>query len=103
MRLEFYEKEKLKQELTEIVGQYLDLKKYKVFFFGSRVGGKSNSRSDVDIGIEGPKPLPIEILGRIKEKISNLPTLYSIDVVDFKRTAPDFQKVAKKHIESINL
>jgi len=39
MKLEFYPAGKLKKEILEIVGKYLDLKKYKVFFFGSRVKG----------------------------------------------------------------
>jgi len=41
-------------------------------------------------------------MAQIKEKIENLPTLYSIDMVDFQRTEKDFQKVAKKNIELIN-
>jgi len=49
MRLEHYPIEKLKKEILEIIGKHLDLNKYKIFFFGSRVTGKGNDRSDIDI------------------------------------------------------
>lgn len=101
MKIEFYPVEKLKKEVLEIVGKYLDLKKYKVFFFGSRVSGKGNERSDIDIGIEGSKPIPLEILTEIKEKIDELPTLYHIDIVDFKNVEEDFYQVAKQNFELI--
>ncbi|PIP16966.1 MAG: hypothetical protein COX44_02510 [Candidatus Portnoybacteria bacterium CG23_combo_of_CG06-09_8_20_14_all_37_13] len=102
MRIKFYSQEKLKKELLEIIGQYLDLDKNKIFFFGSRVAGKKDERADIDLGIEGPSPISLEVMAQIKEKIENLPTLYSIDMVDFQRTEKDFQKVAKKNIELIN-
>jgi predicted nucleotidyltransferase len=101
VKIEFYPKEKLKKEILEIVGKYLDLKKYKVFFFGSRVTGRHDERSDIDIGIEGPERIPLEILSAIREEIDKLPTLYHIDVVDFKSVGKDFYKVAKQNLELI--
>lgn len=101
MRLEFYSEKKLKKEILKIVGKHLDLKKYKIFFFGSRVEGKSDERSDIDVGIEGPKRIDLEIISKIKEEISNLPILYHIDVIDFKMVDKDFYKVAKQKFEII--
>lgn len=103
MRLEFYPKEKLEKEILDILGKYLDLKKYKVFFFGSRVSGKGNERSDIDVGIEGPGPIPLRIFSKIEEGIENIPTLYKIEIVDFARAAPKFKKVAKQHIEYVKI
>ena len=40
IKLENYSEKKLKKEIKEIkeiVGKYLDLKKYKIFFFRSRI------------------------------------------------------------------
>lgn len=99
MNLKFYSEEKLKQEISQIISQYLDIKKYQVFVFGSRVNGQGNERSDIDIGIEGPRAIPIEVIGQIREALKNLPTLYTIDVVDFKTASDDFKKVAKQHQE----
>ncbi|MBU2578897.1 nucleotidyltransferase domain-containing protein [Patescibacteria group bacterium] len=102
MRLEFYPAEKLKKEILEIVKKYLDINSYRVFFFGSRVTGKGNERSDVDIGIEGAQPIPTKILFQIEEDIANLPLLYKIEIVDFLRVAPKFKEVASQHIELLN-
>jgi uncharacterized protein len=102
MRLEHYSQKKLEKEILEIVGKYLDLKKYKVFFFGSRVNSKGDERSDIDIGIEGPRKMPDGIIYDIKEDIDNLPILYKIDVIDFKNTDKNFREVASQHKEYIN-
>ena len=71
---------------------------YKVFLFGSRATGKAHERSDIDLGIEGPAPLPYEILSNILEDIEETPTLYSIDVVDFARVPEKFKQVARERV-----
>ena len=101
MKLTYYPEKRLKKEIKEIIGKYLDLKKYKIFFFGSRVKGNNFPRADIDIGIEGPKPVPLEIMAEIEEEISNLPTLYHIDIVDFRSVSDNFYEVAKQNIEMI--
>jgi len=39
MRLEHYSVHSLKAQILEVIGKYLDLSLYRVFFFGSRVSG----------------------------------------------------------------
>lgn len=102
MRLEHYPEEKLKKEILKIAGKHLDLKKYKVFFFGSRVSGGGDERSDIDVGIEGETPLPSTALSDIQEEIEELPILYKIDVIDFAEADEKFRKVALQYIEKIN-
>lgn len=101
VRLEFYATENLKRQILEIVARYLDLAAYRVFFFGSRVAGKGSEWSDIDVGIEGPSEIPYEIMARIREDIENLPTLYTIDIVDFKKVTPEFKEEALRSIEAI--
>ena len=101
MKIEFYPKEKLKKEILEIISKYLDIKDYKIFFFGSRVKGDASKRSDIDIGIEGQNPISFEIMADIKNDISNLSTLYKIDIVDFQSVDKDFYKIAKQNFELI--
>lgn len=103
MRLEHYPEEKLKREILAILGRHLDLSKYRVFFFGSRVERKGNERSDIDVGIEGPVPVPAMEWGEIQEEIENFPTLYKIDIVDFHRAEPIFREVALQHTEDISV
>jgi len=102
MKLKFVAESKLKKEILEIIGQYLNIDEYEIFFFGSRVNGKGDERSDIDIGIEGAKPIAISTMVRIKGKINELPMLYSIDIVDFADTDKNFRKVAKRNIEMIH-
>ncbi len=101
MKLEFYSVENFKKEIKEIVGKHLDLTSYRLFFFGSRVLGKGTERSDIDIGIEGLSEVPYEKMAAIREEIENLPTLYKIEVVDFKMTSEDFREVANQAVETI--
>jgi predicted nucleotidyltransferase len=101
MKLEHYSEKKLKKEILEIIGKRLDFKKYKVFFFGSRVKGNNFPRADIDIGIEGPKETPDGVVSDIKEELDKLSTLYKFDVVDFKTVSEKFKKEAKKKIEYV--
>jgi len=101
MKIEFYPEKKLKKEILEICRKYLDLTKYRIFFFGSRVKETNFPRADIDIGIEGSKPVPPKIKFEIKEEIEKLPTLYKFDLVDFFRVSADFKKEAKKSIEYV--
>ena len=103
MRIEHYPLEKLKREVLEIIGKYLNIKEFRVFFFGSRVEGKGNEHSDIDIGIEGEKEISYETISAIREEIENLSTLYKIEVVDFKKTSDDFREVALQSVEPITL
>lgn len=101
MRLEFYPVQKLRQEIKNIVGKYLDTEVWKVFFFGSRVKGDNFLSSDIDIGIEGPTELPPKIKFEISEEIEKIPTLYTFDLVDFKSLSDEFRKETLRYIEYV--
>lgn len=101
MRLEHYPIEKLKKEILHIVGKYVDLKTHRVFFFGSRVSGKATDRSDIDVGIEGSEEIETATMSNIKDEIEDIPTLFTIDIVDLASTTEKFRQVAKQNIELI--
>ena len=101
MKLEHESLDALRKKLRNIIGKYLDLEKYKLFFFGSRVSGGGSERSDIDIGIDGPEPVPLKVFSDIKEEIEDIPILYKIEIVDFKQVSPDFRQVALEHTEVI--
>src|SRR6266567_5818657 len=83
---------------ASIIRRHVPDPAYRVFLFGSRATGSAGERSDIDIGIEGPAPVPREALAAIHEEIEEAPTLYSIDVVDFKRLPEKFRQVARRRI-----
>ena len=103
MRLEYYPHEKLKKEILHALGRHLDLAKYQVFFFGSRVTGKGTDRSDIDVGIAGQEPIPAGVWLEIQEEIEDIPTLYKIDIVDFAHVPKKFRDVALEKVEQITL
>ena len=95
------EKETLKKEIIKIADKWLKDKHLKVFFFGSRISGADNSRSDIDIGVESDNEIAPYIMGEIKDELSNLKILQKFDIVDFKNADDAFKKVALKNIEVI--
>ena len=101
MQLEFYSVEELKKAVLEIVGKYLDLNLYKIFFFGSRVSRLAGSRADIDIGIEGAAEVPVEIKLKIEEELEELPTLYKLDFVDFGNVSDKFKREAMRNVEYV--
>lgn len=101
MQLEHYPAEKFQQEVRNIVEKHLNSDEFDVFFFGSRVSGTSDERSDIDIGIKGEKPVPADKFFRIKEELEQLPVLYKIELVDFYYVSTDFSQLAEKNKEMI--
>lgn len=87
--------------IKETIARFLDLRKYKVFLFGSRASNNAHKFSDFDVGIKGKKPVPPKILTLIKDILeeSNLP--YTIDVVDFSSVSKNFEKTALKKIKEL--
>jgi len=71
-----------------------DLAGYRVVLFGSRARGQARPRSDFDIGVLGPAPMPLGVFFRLAEHFEQMPTLYSVDWVDLQRTSRAFRQSA---------
>jgi len=91
----------LDQNISRIAQKYLDLSKYRVFYFGSRVQKNNATHSDIDIGIDGPKPLSPKVKFAIKDELEQLPTLLKFDLVDFRGVSESFRKVALQKIKPL--
>jgi predicted nucleotidyltransferase len=81
-----------------VVRRHLADPRYRVFLFGSRAAATAHARSDIDIGIEGPAPVPRQALIAIEDELEEAPTLYTIEVVDFARVSDTFRRVARERI-----
>lgn len=101
MHLDYFSPDILATMIRRIILTHKALYGYRVFFFGSRVKGSSSPTSDIDIGIEGPVPVPRSIMAKIREDIDGLPTLYTIDFVDFSRTSRGFRGIAQQYTQDI--
>ena len=101
MKLEKYPVKKLKKEILEIMKRNLDINKYQVFFFGSRVKGDNFERADIDLGILGDKAVPVTAKFKIQDELERLPILYKIDLVDFSKVSSEFKKQSLKNIDYV--
>jgi uncharacterized protein len=81
-----------------VIRRHLPDPAYCIFLFGSRATGSAAERSDIDIGIEGPAPVPHPALAAIHDELEEAPTLFTIDVVDFSRLPKKFRKVPQQRI-----
>ena len=102
MKIDNIDQAYLKSELLRVISKHILLSQYKVFFFGSRVKGDNFPRSDIDLGILGPEKIPSDIKFALEDELTDLPTLYTIDLVDFGSTSAKFKKEALKHTEPLN-
>ena len=54
----------------------------RVIWFGSWVKGQARPHSDIDLAIMASAPFPTGALARLRNWIDDLPTLYTIDLVN---------------------
>jgi predicted nucleotidyltransferase len=69
---------------------------YRVLLFGSWAAGDARSRSDIDLGIDGPRPLDPGTMLAIRDACDRLPTLYTIDLVDLRAVPPAFREAVTR-------
>jgi len=94
--------QRIKQMIVEQIERCSSqLEGYQVFLFGSRASGQARERSDFDVGVLGSKPLPVDVFFAIEDAFDRLPTLHTIDWVDFGRVSEKFRHEALKHVEVI--
>lgn len=71
----------MNMKADEVINQVAELcRKHKakeVILYGSRAKGTARERSDIDIAVSGAEKFDILV-----EKVEELPTLYSVDLVN---------------------
>lgn len=85
-------------QIKNILFHYIDPEDYSLFIFGSRVTEKNRKYSDIDIGIEGKKPLELKMIASIQDAFEESDLPYTIDIVDFATVSDRFKEVAKRNI-----
>ncbi len=91
----------LRRAIRQVMEEFLDLDRYDVFIFGSETAGLGTARSDIDVGVLGPEPVPNAVIQRIRERLEGLRTLRIFDLVDFSRADESFKAEALKHVERL--
>lgn len=99
----FQKVQKIADEVARIVRAITGDESFEVRLFGSWVSGKAHPHSDIDIAIDGPRPVnPVE-MAQIREACERLPTLFTIDLVDLSRASGKFRDTVRGQTGSIAL
>ena len=93
--------QKITQLLRQIVYKYLPDDSYKAFVFGSRATGKNRKFSDLDLGINGPRPLTPKEYILIQNELEESDIPYRVDLVDFAKVNDKFKQVLNDSIIKI--
>ena len=65
----------------------------EVRVFGSRVNGGAKPYSDLDLAIVGKDKIPQEVFIELKYAFHESSLSFRIDVLDWHRISPEFQKI----------
>lgn len=88
------------KEITKLCQKY---SAKQGILFGSRAKGTALERSDIDIAVSG-----VAQFSKFREEVENLPTLFSVDIVDMDTCAnllllEDIGKYGKKIYEKVSI
>lgn len=64
--------------------------------FGSRVLGGAGPHSDLDLAILADGPLPLDVLGRLREAFAESDLTFRTDLVDWHTLAPSFRELIEE-------
>jgi predicted nucleotidyltransferase len=92
--------EPLRRAIPETIARFVDLSSHEVFIFGSEARSDRTDRSDIDVGILSPHPIPGPVMQRIQEDLERLRTLRAFDVVDFARVQSCGPPECRKTLEN---
>jgi predicted nucleotidyltransferase len=60
----------------------------EVILFGSWAQGRAEPHSDIDLAVSTGEPIPHARMALLRQAADDLPTLYSIDIVDLGSVSP---------------
>lgn len=79
-------------EVRRIVLEIIGSGNANVYLFGSWVRGEATRTSDIDIAIDSHEALPRGTLARLREWSEESHVPYRIDIIDLRRTDPEFRR-----------
>ncbi len=82
----------LLSEVAKIVQRGLQDQAAKIYFYGSWVSGEAGRASDIDVAIWPQKPLPLGLLGDIREMLYQSTIPYPVELVDLSTTDEAFRQ-----------
>src|SRR5437667_4531964 len=72
---------------------------FRVRLFGSWASGNPRPHSDIDIAIDGPRPVGLAAMADIRDACERLPTLFTIDLVDLATVSAVFRQSIRQQLD----
>ena len=85
-------REKIIQEVRNIASSVLHGYSSRVYLFGSWARGDIATHSDIDIAIQGNKPLPAQMLFQLRDRLEESHVPYRVEIVDLAMASEEFRK-----------
>ena len=83
------------RQVESIVRRVTNDPSFRVRLFGSWASGNPRPHSDIDIAIDGPKPVDPTHMADIRDACDRLPTLFTIDLVDLAAVSAPFREAVR--------
>lgn len=83
---------KVEEVISEVAKLCRNFHAKEVILYGSRAKGTARERSDIDIAVTG-----VENFDMLEEKIEELPTLYSVDLLNMDTCRNDLLKDIRQY------
>ena len=77
--------------IVRTVRRYLPGEEYRILLCGSWATGEALTTSDIDLAIDGSKPVDERVLAEIRSEIDWLPTLRKVDLIDLATVGARFR------------
>jgi predicted nucleotidyltransferase len=84
----------LHDEVARVLAEHLGPSSHRAWIIGSEAAGTALPGSDVDVALEGPAPIDLGVLARLRDALEKLPTIRSFDLVDLRRASDRFRREA---------
>jgi predicted nucleotidyltransferase len=68
----------------------------RAWVFGSRATATARRYSDLDLALQGDKPLNPNVLGNVAEALTNSDLPYKVDIIDLRAIDPAFRAIVER-------
>lgn len=75
----------------------------EVWAFGSRTTGEARRYSDLDLAVQGGAMLNADLLGRLRDALSEFDLTIKVDVVDLRAVDPAFRRIIEDQMVPLSL
>ena len=69
---------------------------FEVFLFGSRVTGRFQPYSDLDLAVRGPAPMGLALQAEVQEAFDESDLPFRVDIVDWALASDTFRRIIER-------